>query len=175
MPLPSPEERRRRRWEGTRLTLGSAVFVAIGTAIGEGLAWYATAFFALCMVAGILTMVGVLPTKRMLASVDHLTIDDVGITRTAPKLREHVAWEDITRVRILTSDSGPYVEDVFFVIDGKDGNGCVVAHDLAVRSKLLEALQARFPTLDNGGVIRAMGSTTNQVFTIWESTARIVD
>jgi GTP:adenosylcobinamide-phosphate guanylyltransferase len=154
---------------GVRLTLGSAVFVAIGIAIGEGPAWYATAFFALCMIIGILMMLGVLPTKRMLAPVDQLTIDDVGITRTAPKLREHVAWADIARVRIMTNDQGPYAEDVYFLIESTGGGGCAVSHDLAVRSKLLDALHARLEGINNAAVIEAMGSTSNQMFTIWEA------
>jgi hypothetical protein len=146
----------------------SGLFVFVGVALGEQIPWYVTAFFGACLVAGVFSIFGY-PKPRPPAQ--HLTIDDVGITRTARNLREHVAWSDMARVRIMTNDRGPWLEDVFFVIDSKHGNGCVVAHDLAARSGLLEALQARLDGLDNAAVIEAMGSSENRVFTIWEAKA----
>ena len=158
-----------RRSQGIRATLVSAVFVVIGIALGDAIPWYVTGFFVLCVVVGLLSIFGVLPRERPPA--EHLTIDDEGITRTARKLREHVAWADIVRVRIMTNDQGPQLEDVYFVLEGKDGNGSIVSHELATRSGLLEALQARLEGVDNKAVIEAMLSTSNQVFTIWERKA----
>lgn len=155
-----------RRSEGVRLSLASAAFVLLGVALRDRVPWYATAFFALCFVAGVLMLFGVLPRDR--AESGDLTIDDVGITRTGPRLREHVAWGNIARVRIMTTDHGPWREDVFFVIDSKSGDGCVIPHDLAVRGGLLEALQTRLAGIDNAAVIEAMGSVQNRVFTIWD-------
>lgn len=163
---PSTSSTRRRVREGLLPTLVSAGFVLLGIALGDRVPWYATAFFAVCLVVGLLLMLGVRVPDP--APTDHLTIDDVGITRTARNLREHVAWGNIARVRIMTTDQGPHLEDVFFVIDAKDGSGCVVAQDLAVRSGLLEALQSRLKGLDNAAVIEAMTSADNRVFTIWE-------
>jgi hypothetical protein len=163
---PSTSSTRRRVREGVLLSLVSAAFVCLGIALRDRVPWYATAFFAVCLFAGLLLILGVRGPDR--APTDHLTIDDVGITRTARNLREHVAWGDIARVRIMTTDHGPWLDDVFFVIDAKNGNGCVVAHDLAVRSGLLEALQSRLEGVDNAAVIEAMTSTGNRAFTIWE-------
>jgi hypothetical protein len=100
---------------------------------------------------------------------DRLTIDDAGITRTAPGLREQVAWGDIARVCIVTTDRGPWLEDVFFILDSRSGGGCVVPQDLAVRGGLLEALQSRLDGVDNAAVIEAMGCLENREFTIWEA------
>ena len=157
----------RQRSQGVLLAVVSLLFVLLGIALGDRVPWYATAFFGVCCVAGIASIFRV-PADR---PAEHLTIDDVGITRLARNLREHVAWTDITRVRILTTDRGPLREDVFFVLDAKDGTGCVVAHDLAVRGGLLEALQSRLTGVDNGAVIDAMGSTGNREFTIWEASS----
>ena len=150
--------------EGLLIGAVSAVFVVIGVTLGGP--WYATAFFALCLIAGVLMSVGILP--REFPPDEHLTIDDEGITRTARTLREHVAWTDIERVRILTTDQGPQTEDVFFVIDGKNGTGCMVSQELATRGKLLDALQTRLEGLNNAAVIESMLSVENRVFTIWE-------
>ncbi len=121
----------RRSWQGVLVSVVSAAFVFAGVALRDRIPWYATALLAFCFVAGILSIRGVRMDDR--APTEHLTIDDVGITRTARDLREHIAWVDIARVRIMTTDQGPYLEDVFFVIDSKNGEGCVIPHDLAVR------------------------------------------
>lgn len=164
---PPPEPSPHRRREGLLVVVVSGGFVLLGVALGDRVPWYATAFFALCLVAGLLSALGIRP--RDPTPADRLVIDDTGITRTAPGLREHVAWADIARVRILTNDRGPWLEDVFFVIDSSDGSGCVVTHDLAVRSGLLDALYARLEGLNSAAVIEAMGSVENREFTIWEA------
>lgn len=165
-PVIAPGAARRKR-EGIMLALVSAGFVALGIALRDEVPWYATAFFAACMVGGIVSIWRDPQVDR--GSFEQLTIDDVGITRTARQLREHVAWGDIERVRIMTTDQGSHLEDVYFVVDGKSGHGCVVSHDLAVRGGLLEALQSRLEGLNNAAVIEAMGSIENRVFTIWEA------
>ena len=158
-----------RRSQGIRVTFVSAVFVAIGAALGGAVPWYVTGFFVVCLIVGVLSIFGVLPRER--PPVEHLTIDDEGITRTARNLREHVRWADIVRVRIMTNDRGPQLEDVFFVLEGKDDTGCIVSHELATRAGLLEALQTRLEGINNQAVIEAMLSTSNRVFTIWERKA----
>jgi hypothetical protein len=160
----------RRRSQGVPVSIVSGVFVLAGIALRDRVPWYATAFFAGCLVIGVLSMLSILgdPSDDR-AQTEHLTIDDVGITRTAPDLREHVAWGDIARVRILTTDQGPWLEDVFFVVDSRNGDGCVVTHDLAVRSGLLEALQSRLEGVNNAAVIEAMCSAEAREFTIWEA------
>ena len=96
-----------------------------------------------------------------------LTIDEWGIRRVAGAINEAVAWKDLSWVRIYTTGAGPVAEDVFFALAGANGKGCLVPHGLAVRAKLLDALQERLPGLDNDLVIRAMGSGDDTYFTIW--------
>jgi hypothetical protein len=155
-----------RQRQGILVSLVSAGFVALGVALRGEVPWYATAFFALCFVVGVITIF-VEPPKP--TPMEKLVIDDTGITRIGRKLREHVAWADIASVSILTTDEGPMMEDVFFLIESKTGGGCAVAHDLAVQGNLLEALQARLEGLDNKAVIDAMLSTSNQEFPIWQA------
>jgi hypothetical protein len=96
-----------------------------------------------------------------------LTIDEWGVTRVAGGIHEAVAWKDLAWVRIYTTSAGPAAEDVYFALAGANGKGCLVPHGLAVRAKLLDALQERLPGLDNDQVIRAMGSGDDTYFTIW--------
>jgi hypothetical protein len=150
-----------------RVAVVSAVFVVIGIALGDAIPWYVTGFFVVCAIVGVLAFIGVLPRERPPA--EQLTIDEEGITRTARNLREHVAWADVVRICIMTNDQGPYLEDVYFVIEGRNGEGCVVSHELATRGRLLYALHERLDGVNNKEVIEAMLSTSNHVFTIWEA------
>jgi hypothetical protein len=94
-------------------------------------------------------------------------VDDWGVRRGDD---EKVAWDDLVGVDIVTTDEGPYAEDVFFVLHGKDGKGCVVPQEVAAARSLLERLQ-RLPGFDNGRLIEAMGCAENARFVCWKKPA----
>jgi hypothetical protein len=81
---------------------------------------------------------------------------------------DDVRWADVTRVRIITTSAGPWVEDVYFVLESTEGKGCIVPHEAAVLTKLLEEMQARLAGVDDHKVIEAMGSISKNSFVIWE-------
>jgi hypothetical protein len=101
-----------------------------------------------------------------------IEIDDVGVSRTLGSINERIRWDDVDEIRIITTEDGPYAEDVFFAIVDGNQKGCLVPHDAAVRFKLLERLQSRFNGLDDEAVIKAMGSTSNANFLIWKRPQR---
>jgi hypothetical protein len=100
-------------------------------------------------------------------STETVLIDEVGIRRVAGRIKERVEWDQVKSVRIVTSGDGPFVEDVYFLIDAKDGKGCCISHEAATRANLLQALDLRLKNIDSEEVIRAMGSTGNATFVIW--------
>jgi hypothetical protein len=102
--------------------------------------------------------------------LETIQVDDSGVLRIDGKIKEQIGWNSVDEIRIITTDKGPYQEDVFFVLIDLDGSGCLIPHDAAVRTKLLQELQARFPSLDDGMVIKAMGSTSNNTFLLWKKT-----
>ncbi|HWS61589.1 MAG TPA: hypothetical protein VN325_02450 [Steroidobacteraceae bacterium] len=116
--------------------------------------------------AGIALLIYLEPRLRR-REVETVQVDDVGILRVDGSIREEVRWEAIAEIKIITTNTGPYGEDVFFVLTGAGGKGCLVPHAAAVRTKLLEALQARFP-IDDAAVIAAMGCTSNNSFLLWK-------
>jgi len=64
-------------------------------------------------------------------------IDERGVRRLVDgRVVEQVAWDDLVGVDIVTIDQGPSVEDVFFVLHGKDGKGAVVPQEIAVAENL---------------------------------------
>jgi hypothetical protein len=78
---------------------------------------------------------------------------------------ERVAFSDLVEISILTTANGPFREDLFWVLRGRDGSACVVPSSLA--GGLLERLQ-RLPRFDNELVTRAAGSTTGARFLCWK-------
>jgi hypothetical protein len=79
---------------------------------------------------------------------------------------EEVTWDELVAVEILTTDAGPFVCDVFFVLHGDD-QGCMVPQEAEGCKELLERLQ-KLPGFNNQAVIDAMGCTSNARFSAWK-------
>jgi hypothetical protein len=109
--------------------------------------------------------------------VDELELTDLGVSRRfGPRLgkkrEERVLWEEIERVEILTTDEGPYADDFFFLLEGRDGNGVAVSNELAVKHGLVAVLQQRFAGVDSKAIIEASGSTQVRRFLVWQKQSR---
>jgi len=51
---------------------------------------------------------------------DAVSFDNRQIVRTLPDGRtESVRWDDLEEISIITSDEGPYVDDVFWMIGSR--------------------------------------------------------
>ena len=105
------------------------------------------------------------------AERETVQVDECGVVRVDGSVKEQITWQDVEEIKIITTDEGPYQEDVFFALVGPNDKGCLIPHSAAVRTKLLEILQARFSGLDDNMVIKAMGSTTNNSFVVWKRSA----
>jgi hypothetical protein len=106
---------------------------------------------------------------RLAPERDRVAFDDSVITRTLPDGKtETVRWDDLQEVGIVTTDEGPAVEDVYWMLLGRDG-GCALSGGAQGMEGLLSRLQ-RLPGFDNEAVIKAMGSTTNDKFVCWKRT-----
>jgi hypothetical protein len=140
---------------------------------GLALVTAATAFLGLhdwwlpAVVAGIAVALVVLPMLSH-PTREFVQIDESGVAVQTKKGIDQVLWSELERVRILTTSGGPWVEDVFFVLEAPGGRGCAVPHSAAVRIKLLEELQSRLPGVRDDKVIEAMSCATKNSFTIWE-------
>jgi hypothetical protein len=103
----------------------------------------------------------------MVMSGSVIRIDDHGVHRQLANGKvEEVAWDALEAVCVLTTTDGPFAEDVYFVLAGRDGSGCVVPHGAPESGHLLEWLQ-RLPGFDNKALIRAMCSTGDARFLCW--------
>src|SRR5262245_9150719 len=96
-----------------------------------------------------------------------IKVDDRGVRRElANGTVELVAWDGLDEVSVLATADGPFAEDVFFVLAGREGSGCVVPQGAPESGELLERLQ-RLPGFDNEAFIRAMSSTDDERFVCW--------
>jgi hypothetical protein len=104
---------------------------------------------------------------------ERVVLTDSSVTRIRPDgMQESVRWDDLVEVGIVTTDAGPWLEDVFWLLSASDGKtGCAVPQEAEGADKLLEALQ-KLPGFDNEAVIEAMGSTSNARFVCWRKNAQ---
>lgn len=80
---------------------------------------------------------------------------------------ERVTWDDLQKVEILTTSSGPFAPDVFWVLRGIN-DGCVVPHGATGDIELLQRLQT-LPGFDNQTCLEAMACTSDRTFLCWQA------
>jgi hypothetical protein len=86
---------------------------------------------------------------------------------------ESIEWEKLNSVEVLTTDKGPFEEDVFLILNDKNGeNGCVIPQTSEGFDALLDQLQ-NLPSFNNKMIIKAMISTQNNRFVCWEKDAKL--
>jgi hypothetical protein len=143
-----------------------AVGVASVSAVGafRGMYGWGLTEWAFGIAACLYLLPWLTPRRR-----ENVQVDDTGVIVVTDTGQDEVHWNECTRVRITTTSAGPWSEDVFFVLEGMEGRGCVVPHAAAVRTKLLQEMQVRLRDLDDRKVIEAMGSTSRATFIIWEN------
>jgi len=96
--------------------------------------------------------------------------DADAITVIAPNGEtQSVMWKDLSRVGIRTSDDGPAQPDVFWGLHtGAEKATLVYPGGSTGEQEILAAMESRLPGFDDNQVIKAMGSTSNAYFLVWE-------
>lgn len=101
---------------------------------------------------------------------DFVSFDEEEVVRTMPNgAQERVRWSDLSEVYIVTSDEGPFVDDVCWVLRGTT-SGCLVPSEADGMEELLRRLQ-QLPLFNDEAVIKAMGCTSNATFPCWSRNA----
>jgi hypothetical protein len=111
------------------------------------------------------------PKPAPLADPAHAIVhfDEIAVTCTRPNgVTERVEWDDLRAVLIQTTDAGPALDDLFWVLVGRNAeSGCVVPSEAVGCDRLLERLQ-RLPGFDNEAAILASQCVEQQSFLCWE-------
>jgi hypothetical protein len=115
----------------------------------------------------LVTLILSLFSKRKNPLNETVIFDTDGVTRAMPDGRiESITWDELQEVNIVTTDEGPTVDDVFWVLSG-NGKGCAVPSESVGMKELLNRLQM-LPGFNNTAVIQAMRSTQNAKFICWQ-------
>lgn len=95
-----------------------------------------------------------------------LSDESIAMRNTSDGLKT-ISWDEISRITIVTTDHGPFIEDVFFVIEGS-GSAMIVTHEDATRLNLMDALGSHLTGINYEQAIEAMTCTDNNSFVIFE-------
>ncbi len=100
---------------------------------------------------------------RFVAKIQ-ITIDELIIKYRNKKLEKHL-FRDLKKVHIITTDKGPFEDDVFWLMlfEGI----IMIPQGVPGENQLLEKLQT-LPEFDNEAVIKAMVCSENDSFLVWE-------
>ena len=90
------------------------------------------------------------------------------VLATPAKQLARIAWTDIARVVIRTTDDGPYFPDVYWEIYRDEEQPAVMFPDgIHGTEELLRELQRRLSGFANDRLIEAMTRTSNDLFVLW--------
>lgn len=93
-------------------------------------------------------------------------MDETGVRRWRDSaVIEAVKWDELATVAVVTTSSGPALDDVFWLLGGPGGTGVAVPSEQAPDG-LIQRLQA-LPGFDNEALIRALTCTEDRVFPCW--------
>lgn len=123
-----------------------------------------------------LVAVGLRVLARMDAYGDELALSDDGIvrqhgSRMRKTMQESVRWNELTRVEVLTRETGPAQADMLFLLHGDGSNGVAVPGPLAERHGLATQLQQRLPGFRAEQLAQAQAATERAAFLLWERDA----
>ena len=85
----------------------------------------------------------------------------------SPEGGAFISLDDLTKLEIVTNDRGPVEDDVFWVLSHRGGEPIAIPAS-AKGSELLFDAFAALKGADFETAVRAMGSTQNARFLIWE-------
>jgi hypothetical protein len=79
-----------------------------------------------------------------------------------------LAWSDVRRILVVTTDEGPQLTDVFFILEGA-GAALVIPQDAKGNETLVDWL-VRVKGFDHMAFVKAMGSSDNAELECWSGT-----
>lgn len=80
-------------------------------------------------------------------------------------------WDEISTVTLVTTDEGPWIEDVYWILEDGNADQIVIPHGASGHEEFLAEMQRRFPGFNDDAVIQAMGTTSNDTFLVWSRAA----
>src|SRR5688572_8294719 len=98
--------------------------------------------------------------------METLISTEVETVRRWPGGEERVRWAELERVEVVNTSDGPWLDDLFFVLHGRDG-GLAASSQAAEDAFLLDRLLA-LPGFRHFAFFAAMGATDDRTTLVWE-------
>ncbi|WDP92338.1 MAG: hypothetical protein HUN04_22490 [Desulfobacter sp.] len=93
-------------------------------------------------------------------------ISEDGLACEHPKRkRESIRWNQITEIRLVTTDEGPLQPDEWYLFLGGE-IGCSIPSEAKGFDQLWDVFKTRFPDINYEEIIKA--STDNAEITLWK-------
>jgi hypothetical protein len=136
--------------------------------LGNEVVWTAVILGSLIVVVMILRRkpkgTRLLPESQfvVMADASHIrVVDPAGHERSTP-------WSSIERLLIRTTDQGPLLPDVFWIVEPIEEPAFIFPGGATGEDEFLRAAQAHLAGFRNDRMIDAMSSTSNQEFLVWD-------
>ena len=125
---------------------------------------------ALVAVAGIVLMVAYRAAiiRRDPDAAGIVEVTERRITYLAPEQGGIVNLDNLTKLEILTTSGGPFLQDVFWVFWLRDEPTVMIPNNAEGSAKIFDVVDG-LPGVSFAQIIVAMGSTDDARFTIWEA------
>jgi hypothetical protein len=95
-----------------------------------------------------------------------VTITDVFVKVEYPKWEAaQVSWEDIREIKLINTDAGPVMPDIWLVLIGENGK-CIVPHGARRFDEIYDII-AKYKGFNNENFIKSMTCTDNTEFILW--------
>ncbi len=123
--------------------------------------------------AGLYLIRGELPFKSYPSnSPATVEFDDLQVRCIWPEDESiSMRWKEISTVTLITTDEGPWIEDVYWLLENSNEDQIVVPHGASGHEEFLAEMQQRLSGFDDDAVIKAMGTTSNATFLVWSRAA----
>ena len=78
---------------------------------------------------------------------------------------EEILWEDIREIRLVNTDEGPFLPDIWLMLIGET-NGCSIPHGSKGYNDVYEIV-SKYENFNFENVIKSMSSANNEQFLLW--------
>jgi hypothetical protein len=98
-----------------------------------------------------------------------VTVTDELILVEHPRRKsEQILWRDITEIKLINTDDGPWLPDVWLTLLGKD-SGCLIPQGANGYDTVYDIV-SKYDGFNFENVIKSMSFTDNMQFQLWTRT-----
>ena len=133
------------------------------------IAGIATFFMSLFLINSVL-LNGIIFRKQVKQNTPIFEFDETSGTIGFPnETKRDILWSKVRKIEIVTTDKGPWEEDVWwlFFLDGVE-EPVDIPQGAKGNEKIFDVLENYFENVNMKEIQKAMGSTSNAKFDVWQ-------